>query len=111
MFRRLPDVTRAMALDGVTVAITIDGHTVTARLGDSVAAAMFAAGLDAFRTTPVGGSERGPYCMMGTCFDCLARIDGRCNQQACLILVREGMIIERQHGMRKIGSTVSTGSS
>ncbi|HUH95173.1 MAG TPA: (2Fe-2S)-binding protein [Casimicrobiaceae bacterium] len=69
-----------------------------ARAGDSVAAAMLAAGLLACRTTPVSGAERGPFCMMGVCFDCLVTIDGNPNRQACLVAVRAGMRIERQSG-------------
>ena len=53
------------------VAITIDGAPFDARAGDTVAAALLAAGRRAFRTTPVSGAPRGPFCMMGACFDCL----------------------------------------
>lgn len=93
MFRRLPD-------GQSTVPVTIDGRPFTARAGDSVAATLLAAGLRACRTTPVSGAERGPFCMMGVCFDCLVTVDGRPNQQACLIPVRDGMRIERQAGAR-----------
>jgi predicted molibdopterin-dependent oxidoreductase YjgC len=34
--------------------------------------------------------------MMGICFECLVEIDGRPNQQACQIIVRDGMTIHRQ---------------
>jgi class 3 adenylate cyclase len=50
------------------------------------------------RTTPVSGSARAPYCMMGVCFDCLMEIDGTPNRQACLTPVAEGMRINRQLG-------------
>jgi len=43
------------------------------------------AGLSSIRETPVGTSERGPYCMMGICFDCLAEIDGMPNRQSCMV--------------------------
>jgi predicted molibdopterin-dependent oxidoreductase YjgC len=94
MFRRLPEAQQG------GVAVTIDGRPFAARAGDSVAATLFAAGTLACRSTPVSGSERGPFCMMGVCFDCLVTIDGRPNQQGCLIPVREGMRIERQAGAR-----------
>jgi predicted molibdopterin-dependent oxidoreductase YjgC len=93
MFKRLPEA-------GPTVPVTIDGRQFAARAGDSVAATLFAAGVKACRTTPVSGAARGPFCMMGVCFDCLVTIDGRPNQQGCLIPVREGMRIERQSGAR-----------
>jgi predicted molibdopterin-dependent oxidoreductase YjgC len=92
MFRRLPD--RA----GSPVTFTFDGMPVTASAGDSVAAALLAAGIRACRTTPVSGAPRGPYCMMGVCFECLVRIDGVGNRQGCLVPVREGMKVETQKG-------------
>ena len=53
MFRRLPEAR-------VAVAVTVDGRSVEAREGDSVAAAMLAAGVAHCRTTPVGGVPRAP---------------------------------------------------
>jgi len=70
--------------------------------GASAAAAVLAAGLDSVRETPVAGSQRGPYCMMGVCFDCLAEIDGMANRQSCMIEVRPGMQISRQMRARTI---------
>ena len=96
MFVRLPDVS---AKD---VSITIDGVPFTARTGDSVAAALLVSGRLACRTTTVTGAARGPFCMMGVCFDCLVTIDDRPNQQGCLIAVVAGMRIATQHGARVI---------
>ena len=92
MYARLPGSPRDV------VAVTIDGEPFDARAGDTVAAALLASGRVATRTTPLSGAPRGPFCMMGVCFDCLVTIDGRPNQQGCLIPVREGMRIERQSG-------------
>jgi hypothetical protein len=92
MFRRMPDRT------GRKITFTFDGVPVHALQGDSVAAALVAAGIHACRTTPVSGAPRGPYCMMGVCFECLVRIDGSDNRQGCLIPVRGGMTVESQRG-------------
>lgn len=97
MFARLPD-----ALES-TVTVRIDGRPVAARTGDTVAAALLSAGLRQCRTTPVSGAPRGPYCMMGACFECLVTIDGVGNRQSCLTVVREGMDIHTQHGRREVG--------
>jgi predicted molibdopterin-dependent oxidoreductase YjgC len=91
MFRRLPDADLAPA---VAVTVSIDGVPQVARAGDTVAAVLLAAGRSAFRTTPVAGAPRGPYCLMGTCFDCLVTIDGVADRQACLEPVAAGMRIE-----------------
>jgi len=42
-----------------------------------VAAALFAAGCIACRSTVATGAARGPFCMMGVCFDCMVTIDDR----------------------------------
>ena len=85
-----------------TVTLTIDGRSVTAREGDTVAAAMLAAGIPHCRTTPISGAPRAPYCMMGVCFDCLVVVDGIGSRQGCLVRVREGMIVELQSGKREL---------
>lgn len=98
MFKRLPEA------EGAIVAVTIDGEPIKAREGDSVAAALLAAGRSGCRETPVTGAKRGPYCMMGVCFDCLVTVDGIGNRQGCMILVEDGMCIETQHGKRELGA-------
>ena len=94
MFRPLPDSRSGR------VTLTIEGRSVSVPEGQSVAAAVLAAGLESCRSTPVSGSPRLPYCMMGLCFDCLMEIDGVANRQACLVEVREGMVVRRQVGRR-----------
>ena len=95
MFQRLPDAASAPA-----VPITIDGAPAQARAGDTVAAALLAAGRASCRSTPVSGAPRGPYCMMGVCFECLVEIDGRPNLQSCLVAVAPGMQVRTQRGAR-----------
>ena len=87
-----------------TVTVTVEGKPVAVAAGDSVAAAVFAAGFDHTRTSPVSGCRRAPYCMMGVCFECLVEIDGVPNQQACMTPVKAGMHIKRQIGARGIDS-------
>ena len=87
---------------GQRVRVTIDGRPVTARAGDSVAAAMLSRGILYCRTTPVSGQQRAPYCMMGVCFECLVTIDDVHNRQGCLIEVSEGMRIETDVGRGKV---------
>ena len=96
MFRRLPDLVPAD-----TVTIAIDGVPATARAGDSAAAALLANGHAACRETAPSGARRGPWCLMGVCFDCLVTIDDIGNRQGCTTTVREGMRIETRHGRRE----------
>jgi predicted molibdopterin-dependent oxidoreductase YjgC len=83
---------------------TFDGRGMLGRDGDSLAVSLLVNGVEAFRETPVSGVKRGPYCLMGVCFDCLVVIDGVGNRQACLTPVRQGMVVETQHGARDLDS-------
>ncbi|MFM0736015.1 (2Fe-2S)-binding protein [Paraburkholderia xenovorans] len=70
--------------------------------GRSVAAALLASGVSRFRATPVSGAPRGPFCMMGACFDCLVEIDGVPSRQSCMVEVKAGMRIRSQEGARDL---------
>ncbi|MBN8897696.1 MAG: (2Fe-2S)-binding protein [Rhodospirillales bacterium] len=83
--------------------LTFDGRPIAAREGDSVASALLAAGIQVTRRTPRGGVARGPYCMMGACFECLAEVDGVSNVQTCMTPVRDGMVVASQDGARTLG--------
>ncbi len=79
------------------ITITIDGVTVAAEPSETVAAVLLRTPPFFTRTTALTGERRGPYCMMGVCFDCLAVVDGVPSTQTCLTLVRDGMRVERQN--------------
>ena len=78
------------------VSIWFEGEEILAEQGDSVAAALLAAGILVFRHTAVSGAARAPFCMIGNCFECLVEIDGETASQSCLTTVREGMRVHRQ---------------
>jgi D-hydroxyproline dehydrogenase subunit gamma len=83
------------------LAFTFEGRPVQASDEDTVASALLAAGETVFRSTPVSGAARGPFCLMGACFDCLVEIDGTPNRQACMQKVRDGMVVRRQRGLQE----------
>ncbi|MSO75803.1 MAG: (2Fe-2S)-binding protein [Alphaproteobacteria bacterium] len=89
MFKRRHEPNHALT-------VYLDGDPITAAAGDMVAAVLLASPDPRCRATPVSGSPRAPYCMMGVCFDCLMEIDGVLNRQACLVPVADGMRIRRQ---------------
>ncbi|QEW25447.1 Hydrogen cyanide synthase subunit HcnA [Roseovarius indicus] len=76
------------------VQVRFDGTTLELAEGGNLAAELLAVGVAAFRRTPVSGAPRGPFCMMGACFDCLVEIDGVV-RQACMTEVRDGIEISR----------------
>ena len=97
MFRRIDPAPPALRL-------RFEDREIAARDGETVAAALLAAGIAVVRETPQTAAPRAPYCLMGVCFDCLVEIDGVANRQACLVAVREGMQIRRQRGARALGA-------
>ena len=63
-----------------------------------MAAALLAANQRALRKTRFNNNERGVFCGIGVCFDCLVIVDGISNQRACLIEAKPGMKVQRQVG-------------
>lgn len=74
---------------GQPIRFWYDGQPVDSLGGETIAAALSAAGIAQMRHTR-GGERRGLYCGMGTCFDCLVTVDGRSSQRACLTKVSAG---------------------
>ena len=70
--------------------IFINGRPTPAHIGQSVAAALWAAGVTTLRHSPTG-QPRGPFCCMGICYECVVTIDGIPGQRACMTPVRPGM--------------------
>ncbi|MBY5775365.1 (2Fe-2S)-binding protein [Rhizobium leguminosarum] len=96
MFRKLHDPEQR------ALTVYIDGLAVPAEKGESVAAVLLRQDVEWSRITPVKGTRRGPYCLMGVCFDCLAEVDGVGSVQTCLIPVQDGMRVARQRGKRSL---------
>ena len=88
------------APEGAAPAFTIelDGQVIEVEPGQSVAAALIAAGTRSWRRTRTGDRPRGVFCGIGVCFDCLATINGIPNQRACLVEARPGDVVTTQHG-------------
>ena len=80
------------------IEFTFDGESISAITGQSVAAALLAANQRALRKTRFNNNERGVFCGIGVCFDCIVVIDGITNQRACLIEARPGMKVQTQVG-------------
>ena len=89
------------------VRIRFEGREIVAQRGDSVAAALLAAGVHYFRESPISGARRAPFCMIGNCYDCLLDIDGEPNCQGCMTEVREAMEVRMQRGVRAAGDVES----
>lgn len=62
-----------------------NGQPVSARAGDTVAAALFLAGRRVLSRSMRYHRARGLFCATGGCTHCFLRIDGAPNQRACLV--------------------------
>ncbi len=79
------------------VTITFNGRAIAALEGESVAAALAAQEIVALRRPcDEAPAERGLWCGMGACFECIVTINGRLGERACLARVKAGMVIESQ---------------
>jgi len=87
-----------MQMSQFNIEFTFDGESISAITGQSVAAALLAANQRALGKTRFNNNERGVFCGIGVCFDCLVVIDGITNQRACLIEARPGMKVQTQVG-------------
>ena len=72
-----------------------NGAPVPACSGQTVAAALLAAGIRNFRKTN-SGQDRGVFCGMGICQDCLVEIEGKPNRRACLSQAKAGLSVRTQ---------------
>jgi predicted molibdopterin-dependent oxidoreductase YjgC len=72
------------------IELQVDGAAVTAPPGQSIAAALLAAGRGALRTSPAG-APRGIYCGIGVCQECRVHVEGQGVVRACITPVTAGM--------------------
>lgn len=77
---------------------SFDGAPIGFRPGQSVGAALIAAGIRSWRSTRIARRPRGIFCGIGVCFDCLVVIDGMPNQRACRVPAVGGMTVTTQEG-------------
>jgi len=77
------------------VQFLFEGETLEAVAGESLAAALGAAGRGATRRSDRLGAPRAYYCGMGVCWECVVDIAGTGLRRACMTEVAEGMIVRR----------------
>ena len=83
---------RTAPRNGPAIKVEVNGAVVDAYEGETVAALLLVSKHDVFRHSR-RGDPRGPFCLMGTCQECLVEIDGIPNRRACLQPVAAGMKI------------------
>jgi hypothetical protein len=81
-----------------TVQIVFNDTPIVARTGQSVAAALMAAGERCLRIDEAG-NPKGVLCGIGVCWECRCTINGITNTRACMTQVAPGMVVRRQMGV------------
>jgi thioredoxin reductase len=82
------------------IAVEFEGKRLSGRRGESLAAALTAAGIRAMRLTRREES-RGIFCGMGVCQECLVEVDGVANQRACMTKLEQPVSVRRQRHFAK----------
>jgi aerobic-type carbon monoxide dehydrogenase small subunit (CoxS/CutS family) len=77
------------------IELVVDGAPLRAPAGQSLGAALIAAGRVALRESP-GGAPRGLYCGIGVCQECRVVVDGEV-VRACVTRVSAGMRVSTGH--------------
>jgi D-hydroxyproline dehydrogenase subunit gamma len=75
------------------VSVTVDGRAMELPEGEVLAAALLVGGMGRFSDSVRVGEPRGPLCLMGSCFQCVAEIDGTPQVRTCRTAVRVGMTV------------------
>jgi aerobic-type carbon monoxide dehydrogenase small subunit (CoxS/CutS family) len=75
------------------VTIVVNGVPRRVAPGITLAVALWQHERVAFRHDSAGG-PRGPFCAMGVCHECRVTVDGVAGVRSCLLLVRDGLVVE-----------------
>ncbi|MGD8470399.1 MAG: (2Fe-2S)-binding protein [Desulfobacteraceae bacterium] len=81
--------------------IEVDGQKITAYEGETIGAALLAAGRKTLRHTRKHEQPRGLFCGIGLCQECRMTINGIPNTQACQTLATPGCRVETQKSLKK----------
>jgi sarcosine oxidase subunit alpha len=82
---------------------TFGGRSVPAVEGQSIAAALYAAGVRVFSRSFKYHRPRGLFCVSGDCPNCLMQVDGRPNVRTCTEPARPGQVVRGQNAWPSLG--------
>ncbi len=78
---------------GRKIVFFVNGKSTTAHMGETIHAALIAAGYYQLRKSKTH-QPRGVFCGMGVCYECLITVNNKSTQRACATAVEEGMKVE-----------------
>jgi len=76
------------------VKLSVNGKEIPAYKGETLMAALTAAGYKGLKKSPVRNEPRGGLCGMGVCFECMVTVNGIPNIRSCMIEVEDNMAVE-----------------
>lgn len=85
---------------GKQVTFSFDGKEMKGYEGESIAAALHAAGVMTHRYTAKQHKPRGVFCRIGRCTDCVMIVNGQPNVRTCITPLEEGISVETQYGVQ-----------
>ncbi len=83
---------------GKEISFTFNGRKMTGYEGETIAAALHAAGVKELGESIILHRPRGLYCAIGNCSSCLMTVDGVANVKVCVTELCDGMAVEFQKG-------------
>lgn len=87
----------------ITLTFTFEGRTIEALAGQSIGAALYAAGVRIFTRSFKYHRPRGLFCVAGECPNCLMHVDGRPNVRTCIEPARQGQVVRHQNAWPALG--------
>jgi len=84
---------------GKSFEIEVDGEKVLAYKGETIAAALLAAGKRTCHLTKIKKQPRGIYCGMGICMGCTMVVNGRPNTLVCQTVATPDCKVQTQIGL------------
>ena len=83
---------------GRKVTFTFDGKPMEGYENEPIAMALHLNGVMTYRETVKKHRPRGFFCAIGKCSSCFMVVDGIPNVRTCVTPLKEGMVVETQHG-------------
>lgn len=96
---QMEDITKNVVKRKCLIQIFVNNKSVKVKPGITVAGALLELGWwPQDQVVCEGEKPYGFFCGMGSCYECLIKVDGQPRVQACRTLVREGMHIQLREG-------------
>lgn len=87
------------------VSLTFNGKKIAALEGDTIASALYAAGIRVLSRSLRQRRPRGFFCAIGKCSSCEMEVNGVPNVKTCIESVTDGMEVKSQTGLGKFPTT------